>query len=220
MEIARALGTAVAFVLGRDARVADRSLATRVESLAWLPLVGAFVGALAALAAAAGAATGTRVAGAFAAVVVLRLVVRPQRYGVVWAAAMMIELVAVAALLPTARTVTIVVAAMLARWACVVQCYGGAPAREASGLAALAGRTGFREFGIASVTTLGTALVFLDAVGLAVAVTCAAVTLAVRTAVYARRGGIDAAAIDATSALVETSALVVLAMIGVVMGRG
>jgi hypothetical protein len=69
---------------------------------------------------------------------------------------------------PPARTLALVVAPMLARWAAVVQCYGGLPRPGATGMALLAGRARFREFGIASVTALGTTLILLDAVGLAI----------------------------------------------------
>ena len=108
---------------------------------------------------------------------------------------------------------------MLARWASVVQCYGGTALAGTTGLAALAGRARFREFAIASVTALGTTLAVLDAVGLAIAVACALVTLGVRLVAYRRRGGIDDAAMSATSALVETSALVLLAWVGSLLGR-
>jgi len=215
MAIARALGLAAAFATGRDATAAGAADAQRVESLAWLPLAGAVLGALAAL---AGAAFTARGGAALAAVAVLRGAVRPARWRLGWLVATACELAAVAALAPAARAVAIVVAAMLARWACVVQCYGGRAAPGATGMAALAGRVGFREFGIASVVALGTTLVLLDAVGLAVAVASAVVTLAVRAAVYARRDGIDAGALDATSALVETSALGMLTLIGLLFG--
>ena len=51
MALARELGGAGAFALGRPALVADWSAAERVPALAWLPAAGLAVGGMAALAA-------------------------------------------------------------------------------------------------------------------------------------------------------------------------
>jgi len=107
---------------------------------------------------------------------------------------------------------------MLARWAVVVQCYGGLPRPGALAPASLAGRVQFREFAIASVTALGTSLVVLDAVGLAVAAVSAAVTMVLRVAAYRRGGGIGDGTLNVTSALADTSALLLLLWIGSVLG--
>ena len=130
-----------------------------------------------------------------------------------------VDLVAIARLAPGARTLALLLAPMLARWAVVVRCYGGAPRAAEGGLAGLVGRARFREFGIASDVALGVSLAVLDAVGLVVAVASALVTLAVRVVAYRRSGGLSAGALNATSALVETSALVLLSWIGALLGR-
>jgi cobalamin synthase len=190
-------------------------VAERVEALAWLPLVGLAIGGLAALAAAT-------VAGGPVAAVMGALVLGMARgegagrpLGLI---ASGLQAAALVTAPGAARTTALVAAPMLARWACVVQCYGGTPARDASGLAALAGRARFREFAIASVTALGVMLGLLDAVGLAVVVACALLTLTIRVVAHRRAGGLDGGALNATSALVETSALVLLTWIGSLLG--
>jgi cobalamin synthase len=219
MQLARELGVAAAFATGRARRAETSPRHERVAALAWLPLAGLAVGALAVGAAALAAAVGDGPVAALAAVVVLRAAdggaSRWGRAVVVGA----VEALALVTLGASARTVALLVAPMLARWACVVQCHGGMPAGGATGLAALAGRARFREFAIASVTALGVMLVLLDAVGLVVAVVSALVTLLVRVVAYRRRQGLDGEAMNATSALVETSALVVLASISAVFGQ-
>jgi hypothetical protein len=218
MALARELGVAAAFATGRDRRVAGLPSTERVRGLAWVPAGGALVGGAAALAAVLAGQVLPEWLAAVAAVAVLRA----GGGGLAGGATIAVGVVEVAALLPLggpARAVALVIAPLLARWAGVVQCYGGVPRAGAAGMAALAGRVGFREFAIASVGTLGATLVLLDAVGLAVAVASALVTLGVRTIAYRGRGGLDDATLNATSALVETSALVVLAVIGSMLGR-
>jgi hypothetical protein len=213
------VAVAAAFAVGRDRLVVGRTLADRVQGLAWMPVVGAGVGLMAALVAAVVGAIAPAWAAALAGAVVLRLAGGAPAAGPQAIVAGLVEWLALVVLAPPARSVALVGAAMLARWASVVQCYGGTALPEATGLAALAGRARFREFAVASVTALGTALAVLDAVGLAVAVACALVTLGVRAVAYRRRGGIDDGAMNATSALVETSALGSLALLGVLFGR-
>jgi hypothetical protein len=198
MDLASELRTAGALALGRVASVADRPATERVAGLAWLPVAGLVVG----LVAASAAAVATRLApaaGAVAGAAVLAVALGPPRRPALRLAVAGVELGALLAMTPAARAIALVVAPMLARWAAVVQCYGGVAAPGAAGLAALAGRARFREFGIASVTALGTS--------------------AIRVLAYRRHAGIDDDALNATSALVETSALVLLASIGVLLGR-
>jgi cobalamin synthase len=207
------LRVAAALAVGRATLVEAQPVSERVEGLAWLPLVGLAVGSAAAIVASAGAFGGAPVA-AVAGALVLGL---GRGDGGRRPIALIAGAVQAAALVtaPAAVRVTALVAApMLARWACVVQCYGGRPGRDATGLAALAGRARFREFAVASVTALGAMLGLLDAVGLAVVVACALLTLAIRVVAYRRAGGLDDGALNATSALVETSALVLLSWIG------
>ena len=190
-----------------------------IAALAWLPAVGLATGLLAAGAASVAGRVGP-VAAALAGVAVLVALdgrVRPGRRA--WLVAAVVEVGAASRMTPGARTPALLVAPMLARWACVVQCYGGTARPGADGLAALVGRARFREFAVASVTALGAVLVLLDAVGLAVAVASALVTVGVRTAVYRSGRGFGDGAMHATSALVETGVLVLLALIGGLLAR-
>ncbi|MGH7894901.1 MAG: hypothetical protein ACREQL_09540 [Candidatus Binatia bacterium] len=206
--------------LGTGARVTAPGLPPHelVPGLAWLPAVGLVLGVVAALAAAAVSSWGAWVA-AGVGVTMLGATDGRWRGGALPVVATLVELGALGCLGDSARAIALLVAPMLARWALVVQCYGGAPVGGAHGLAALVGRARFREFAWASVLALGATLVLLDAVGLVVALVAALVTVGVRVVAYRRSGGLDAGALAATSALVETSALVLLASIGLVLGR-
>jgi hypothetical protein len=219
MRLVRELATAAALAVGRPALVVDRPVHERVQALAWLPSAGLVVGAVAAAAAAVAARFGSGAAAVLGAGI-LAVALGPPRRPLLRTAAAVSEALALLAMTPAARTIALVLAPMLARWAVVVQCYGGVPPAGATGVATLAGRARFREFAIASVSALGTTLVLLDAVGLAVAACCALVTVAIRVLAYRRAGRIgDEATLDATSALVETSALVMLASIDALLGR-
>jgi cobalamin synthase len=215
--------------LGRELRAAAelatlrpspaRPLAELASALAWLPLFGLAIGAIAVAMVTLVGRLGPAVLASAAAVGVLIIFGRralPLGLGLV---ASLVTLGALAFLAPYARVPALLVAPMLARWAVVVQCYGGAPQPQATGLAALVGRARFREFGIASVAALGVTLALLDAVGLVVAVASALVTLGVRVAAYRWAGGLSAGALNATSALVETSALVLFCGFGMLLGR-
>jgi hypothetical protein len=215
MGLGRELRTAATLVVAPD-RVGAADAAACAPALAWLPVLGVAAGGVAALAVGLAGALPELAAVALAVTVLAAGGGRRPSAGSLLVG---VAETAALALLPAAgRPVALLVAPMLARWACVVQCYGGTAAPGSSGLAALAGRVGFREFGIASVTALGAALVLLDAVGLAVGVVSALATLAVRVGAYRWTGGITPGAIRATSALVETSALVALALLGRMLG--
>ena len=123
------------------------------------------------------------------------------------------------ALLGTPRwtwTLLLVLAPMLGRWAVVVQCYGGAPAAE-SGAASLVGRARFREFGWASVTAIGAALVSAEAGGLAIVLGAALVTLGVRAFAYRRAQGLTSADLARTETLVEAMVLGVPAAVNALL---
>src|SRR5258706_8497405 len=160
MSVPPEIGAAAALTVGRVALVAGRPVHERVAGLAWLPLGGLAVGGIAALAAAAAGVLGAPAAALAGALVLGAARGDARRWTLLAAGA--VQVAALAATPPAARTMALVVAPMLARWACVVQCYGGRPAPGAAELAALAGRARFREFAIASVTALGTMLVLLD----------------------------------------------------------
>lgn len=217
MALARELGGAGAFALGRPALVADWPAAERVPALAWLPAAGLAVGGMAALVARAAGLLGP-VPAVLTSTFVLAIAHGRARRWPLRIVAATVSAAALAAMAPPARTLALVVAPMLARWAAVVQCYGGVPRPGATGMALLAGRARFREFGIASVTALGTTLILLDAVGLAIAVACILATLAIRVLAYRRAGGLGDGALEATIAVVETLALLLLSSIGSLLG--
>jgi hypothetical protein len=194
-EIRAAVGTGTAWRRLADG-VPPQAL---VGGLALLPVVGGAVGTLAAVLLAGGpllALLGLEgLAGR-----------RLTRVGVIAVAA---KIGALVALPPPARALSLVLAAVLGRWAMVVQCYGGAPALgpDASPLVA---RARFREFGTASVLAIGTALVAADALGLAAVVAAALATLGVRT-LASGRGGLTRRWLEWTDTVVEAVVLSVFA---------
>ena len=110
-----------------------------------------------------------------------------------------------------ARTAALLIAPMLGRWAIVVQCYGGvAGSPERAGLA---GQARFREFGWASVTAFAVTLAVADAAGLVVLVTAAVTTVVLRLHAHRRGRGMTEGLLVATAELVETAAMVVLALL-------
>lgn len=172
--------------------------------LAWYPVVGLGIGALAAL-----AARLVPSAGAVAGVGVLELLGggRPARRGVpVALVTLALELGAARALPPAARPAAFLLAPMLGRWALVVQSYGGSPARSV-------GRAGFREFAVASTTAFAVTLALGQALGLVLLVVAALETVALRVVIYRRLGTLTPAALAATGAAVEAGVLLALALL-------
>jgi adenosylcobinamide-GDP ribazoletransferase len=109
------------------------------------------------------------------------------------------------------RVLALVLAAMLGRWAIVVQCYGGAPPAGSGQAAPLVGRARLREFGWASAIAFATTLAALDAVGLLVLLAATLTTIALRVAAYRRAGGVSGPLLDVSLELVETVVLLALA---------
>lgn len=218
MAVADEVAAAIGLGTGARAAARDRPLAVRVAALAWLPAVGLVLGGAAALGGHAARGAGPWGTAALAVAVLGGLDGR-WRTGALGVGRTVVELCAVAALPAPARAAGLLVAPALGRWALVVQCYGGLPAPGEEGLAALAGRARFREFGWASVTALGTTLALLDAAGLVVVVLGALATLGLRVAAYRRAGTMTATALDATGAVVEAGSLAVLAALGAALGR-
>src|SRR6185503_16481294 len=97
------------------------------------------------------------------------------------------KLAAAAAVPAPALTSALMLATMLGRWAIVVLCYGGAPVVREPG-DELPGRAGFGEFGWASLIAFAVTLSVAEAVGLAVLVAAALVTLGIRVACHRRLG--------------------------------
>jgi hypothetical protein len=206
-EVRAAIGTGTAW-----RRAANGSaLPVRVAGLAYLPLIGGSVGALAAVAGVLGALL-TPLVGVVAAVAVLELLAgrRPTFPGGVAAVVKTAALLAV----PDGQAwlVALALAAGLGRWAVVVQCYGGRPA-SGSDASPLVGRARFREFGVASLSAIGGALVALDALGLLAVLASAATTVALRALAYRRGPGLTQARLERTETVVEAVVLAVLAAV-------
>jgi adenosylcobinamide-GDP ribazoletransferase len=205
-----------------------------VAGLAWLPAVGLVIGLAAAQLTALVAPAGPPVASLTGAVTLavlggpwlrlgvwpaLRTLVRPgdgehpaaTASMVVGVGLVVAMAVALAAMPAAARGVALLLAPTLGRWAMVVQCHGGRRAAACGPAAAIVGRATFREFGVASVTALGMALVVADALALAAALGAAGLTLGIRLVAHRRRGGLDGRLVAATGALVELEVLAVLA---------
>src|SRR5579883_3381469 len=178
---------------------------TEPGALAWYPVVGLGIGALAAFV--------TRLlpsAGAVAGVGVLEDLGggRPAPRGLPVALAR--ELGAACALPAAARPVAFLLAPMLGRWALVVQSYGGSPVRGV-------GKAGFREFGVASTIAFAVTLALGQAIGLVLLVVAALETIALRVVIYRCLGTLTPGALGATGAAVEAGVLLVLALL---LGRG
>jgi len=117
-----------------------------------------------------------------------------------------------------APALALVFAPMLGAWAIVVQCFGGAPTLARGVAAVLVGRARFREFGWASLVALGVALGVADAAGLVVALAAALTTVGLRVYCHRRLGGLTGRCLLATRELVETVVLVVLALLARLIG--
>ena len=214
MALADQLRGAVALAVGRGDVVAGRPVAERVEELAWLPAAGLLLGGVVGAVDSVAPSPWSGIAGAL----LLAAAHGWPRRRLLRAGAALVSAGALLTLTPAARILALAIAPMLARWAVVVQCYGGRGAPGATGIAALVGRVGFREFGLASVTALAVTLVLLDAVGLAIAVACALTTLAIRVLAYRRAAGLGDDALETTAVVVETLAILLLASIGAILG--
>ena len=148
------------------------------------------------------------------AVVIDRLRTTPTAAGwLVAAAALVAKTVAATALPAPARTVALLVAPMLGRWAIAVLCYGGAPTHARGTAAALVGRARFREFGAASVTAFAVTLSLADAVGLLLVVTAALATVGLRLLAYRRIGGLTGRLLVGAGEVVETMVVALLAVL-------
>jgi hypothetical protein len=189
---------------------ADVTPAVRAAGLAWLPAVGVALGAAAAAIAGAIAPRWPAAAGVAGVAVLEALGGRPFAVGRAPGIALLALRAWAGAGLGAWRTVGLVVAPMLGRWAVVVQCYGGAPQAGDAGWSAPVGRAHFREFGWASVVAFGLAMTLADGVGLAVVVVAALATVGLRVAAHRRPDRPPGRLVAATGELVETGVLVLL----------
>src|SRR5262245_2998437 len=208
---------AVASVAGIPALAANLSRESRVGGLAFLPVAGVVLGAAAGAAGHLAEPLGALPASATAIGIMafvsrgrtLRELTPPARPAS--AALVAGQVLATALIPPAARVLALPLACMLGRWAVVVECYGGSPAR-ATGLAAqLVGRARLREFGWASAVAFGTTLAALDAVGLAVLLGATLTAVGVRVVAYRRLGGVDGRVLAVSGELVTLVVLAALA---------
>lgn len=228
MAIADEMRAAVGAVFGLGGVARDLPGEAQVGGLVFYPLAGAAIGGLAAAAAALASPLGRLPAAAVAIGVLAgasggqtaRSLARagsgaggrPAR-AVLVVAVVALKIWAVCRIPDGARSVALVLAAMLGRWAVVVQCYGGTPVPRAEGPARIVGRARLREFGWASAVAFATTLAALDAVGLIVLLTATLTTVSVRVAAYRRAGGVRGPVLDVSLELVETAVLLVLAVL-------
>ena len=233
------LGAAVGCLTAFRHPAAGASREALAGGLAFYPVVGLALGAVAAAAGAVAPALGGPVgvlvlaalagaqgfcglaaaAGAFlrqgtAAAALARLRGRPSILGVAVAlAALGAKMWGAAVLPPPARASALLLAPMLGAWAVVVQCYGGSPTHARGPATALVGRARFREFGTASVTALGVTLAVGEAVGLVLVVVAALITVGLRVHAHRRLGGLTGRLLAATREVVETGVLVTLGLL-------
>jgi len=234
MAVAEEIGAAVGSLTAFRRPAARASRAALAGGLAFFPLVGLALGAVAAAAAlvieayspaAVGPAgvlvlvalTGGRGARGLAAaaeallrrgsaaLVLGRLRSVPGPFGVAVAVAALVGRTVAAAVLPLPACITaLLVAPMLGTWAVVVECYGGVPTHAGGIAAALVGRARFREFGWASVTALGITLALGEPIGLVLVLAASLATVAMRVYAYGRLGGLTGRLLAASREVVET----------------
>ncbi|MDG2306204.1 MAG: hypothetical protein P8R42_16445 [Candidatus Binatia bacterium] len=112
---------------------------------------------------------------------------------------------------PEALSLSLPLALMLGRWAFVVQAYGSRSAR-ADGVGAVFPRAmQFREFGIASVSSMALTLILANAIGLILILWTATQTITLRILVHRRAGGVGERSLAAGAELAEVSTLLLCA---------
>lgn len=110
-----------------------------------------------------------------------------------------------------ALSLSLPLAAMLGRWAFVVQAYGSQSARG-DGVGAVFPRAmQFREFGLASVSAMALTLILANAIGLVLILWTATQTILLRVLSHSRGGGVGERGLAAGAELAETSTLLLCA---------
>lgn len=112
---------------------------------------------------------------------------------------------------PEALSLSLPLAAMLGRWAFVVEAYGSRSARAEGVGAVFPKAMQFREFGIASVSAMALTLVLANAIGLVLILWTATQTILVRVVAHRRAGGVGERSLLAGAELAETSTLLLCA---------
>jgi hypothetical protein len=152
-------------------------------ALAWLPVVGA-------------------AAGGVAAGVASRL----------WLGLLALEAIALAGAPVATQALALVLAPALGAWSRVVQCHGGRPV-PGTERDPLVGRATFREFGWASLLAIGGALAIFDALGLVAVLAAVLPTLVLRAALHRRHGGMPSWGPATSGRVAEAVVIVVLALL-------
>ncbi len=110
------------------------------------------------------------------------------------------------------RSWALLFAPMFGRWALVIVAFSARLAREGPPGPRFDAAISFQEFGWASVIAVGAALVLLEAVGLAVALAAAAVSVGLRLVWHRWLGGIEQTTFRASGEIVEVAALALFAL--------
>jgi adenosylcobinamide-GDP ribazoletransferase len=110
------------------------------------------------------------------------------------------------------RTLALMLAPMLGRWAMVVLAHGSREAGPPEHATRFAPAVGSREFAVASVFAFLVALAFAEASGLIVLIVVASLTMGLRLYFHYRLGGITDQSLGAVAETAETLALVVFAL--------
>jgi adenosylcobinamide-GDP ribazoletransferase len=122
-----------------------------------------------------------------------------------------LEALAVLAIPAGARSVALMLALLLSRWAFVVHVYGSIPAAGSGDAESLTAGVKFREFGTASVTAMGLTLALADATGLVLLLAVATLSVALRVLAHHWFGGVNPETAFAAADVTETGTLLLCA---------
>ncbi len=234
VTLGQAGGALVAFCAGRPVGSAVEAAAL-ARACAALPVLGAIFGWMAAY---AGDWVGQRSTREIGAVVTLLLLMissggrflrdlggvvghatgSPAFARLVPALVFAAEGIAIVELPDGLRTVAVVLAALLGRWAFVVQGYGSLVASGDANTAALVRGLEFREFGLASVSAMALTLAVSAPLGLLALMLVAALAIGFRIAVHRWQGGVSLETLGAGAAVGELTPLLFLVALAYLLG--
>jgi len=119
-----------------------------------------------------------------------------------------------------ARSPVLMLAALLGRWAVVVQAYGSVPAQPAGLPPSPISRLQFHEFAIASVIAMGLTLILADAAGLVLLLIVGAQAIVLRILVHRWLGGVTGETSVAGGEIVEATVLLCCAALSALSRAG
>ena len=114
------------------------------------------------------------------------------------------------------RTLALLTAPMLGRWACVVMAYSSRPVpgpTEGDSGSALVRGVHFNDFGLASLVALGVLFTLTEAVGIALAIPLGGLIIGGSLYCNRRLGGADGHSVAGLGELVETAALCLIVLL-------